>query len=85
VSSPAPGEYVTLGFTGEQHITNLGLLPAGSYSYTVNEISEQRGTGIQSLVGSLSGTFTVAPEPSSLALVVLCLSGLALNTRRLRD
>jgi hypothetical protein len=79
VDSPAPDEVVLTIVTSEEHIADLGLLPAGNYSYTVNEFDVQRGTGLQMFAGSLSGSFTVVPEPSSLVLVLLGLSGLALR------
>jgi hypothetical protein len=79
VSSPAPDEIVLQVVTYEDLVSPLGLLPAGTYSYTVNEIDVQRGTGFQTLAGSLSGTFSVIPEPSSSVLVLLGLCGLAIG------
>ncbi len=79
VSSPGPDDLVAAVITDEDHITPLGFLPAGIYSYTVKETDVQRETSIWSLGGSVSGTFTVVPEPSSFALVLLGVSGLAIR------
>jgi len=79
VSSPAPDEQVAQVITQDVQVGHLGLLPAGIYSYTVNEIDVQRGTGIVTQAGSLSGTFAVVPEPSTLPLTLLGLCGLAVG------
>jgi len=82
VSSPAPDEMVPMVLTGDVHGTDLGVLTAGTYYYTVNEIHLQRNTDSIFPAGSLSGSFTVAPEPSSLGFALLGLAGLTIRRRR---
>ena len=82
VSSPAPGENVLFVITGAMRDTELGVLPPGTYSYTVSEIQTQRGTGFQSLAGSISGSFTVVPEPSPTFLLALGLAVMAMRRGR---
>ena len=82
VNSPAEGTVVAQVITDEFHVTHLGMLPAGEYSYTVFELDFPGGSDPSEAAGSLSGTFTVVPEPSSLALALFGLSGLMIGKRR---
>ena len=81
VHSPAEGTVVATVITDELHLTHLGVLPAGEYSYTVFEFDFPGGSDPSVPAGSLSGTFTVVPEPSSFALALFGLSGLAIGRR----
>ena len=81
VNSPEEGTEVAQIITDELHLTNLGLLPAGEYSYTVFEFDFPGGSDPSVPAGSLAGTFTVVPEPSSLALALFGLSGLMIGRR----
>ena len=81
VHSPAEGTGVATVITDELHLTHLGVLPAGEYSYTVFEFDFPGGSDPSVPAGSLSGTFTVVPEPSSFALALFGLSGLAIGRR----
>ena len=79
VNSPAEGAVVAQVITDEFHVTHLGLLPAGEYSYTVFELDFPGGSDPSEPAGSISGRFTVVPEPSSLALALFGLSALAIG------
>ena len=79
VDSPPPGSLVSQAITSDTHVIDLGQLPAGTYSYTVSEYDFPGGTAPSTFAGSLSGGFTVVPEPSSFALALFGLSGLALG------
>lgn len=81
VHSPEEGAVVATVITDELHLTHLGLLSAGEYSYTVFEFDFPGGSDPSEPAGSLSGTFTVVPEPSSLALALFGLSGLMIGRR----
>ena len=82
VNSPAEGTVVAQVITDEFHVTHLGMLPAGEYSYTVFELDFPGGSDPSEAAGSFSGTFTVVPEPSSLGLALFGLSGLVIGKRR---
>ena len=82
VNSPAEGTVVAQVITEEFHLTQLGLLPAGEYSYTVFELDFPGGSDPSEPAGSFSGSFTVVPEPSSLGLALFGLSGLVIGKRR---
>ena len=69
--------------TSEVHSIDLGPLPAGTYSYTVNEIqTPPSGLPLEPYWDQLTleGTFTVVPEPTT--MTVLALGGLAVLRRR---
>jgi hypothetical protein len=81
VGAPAPEEIVLPIITSEVVVAGLGNLPAGDYSYVVNMILEPRTTGLMIHADSFSGSFTVAPEPSALALLGLALAALAFRSQ----
>lgn len=66
VSSPGVGTIVLAVITEELVTTSLGLLPAGTYNFTITELLSFRGTapGIVP-VRQLTGQFLVVPEPGS--------------------
>ena len=81
VDSPAPGSMVIQVITYDTDVIHLGQLPAGTYSYTVTELDFPGGSPPSTFAGSLSGMFSVVPEPSSFALALFGLSGLAIARR----
>jgi len=85
VLAPAPGSYNFQVITSEVSRIDLGLLPAGTYVYTINE-SQSPGhpwggpIGPYSSGGTLSGSFEVIPEPTTLSM--LALGGLMVLRRK---
>ncbi len=79
VSAPELWDIVAQVLTSEVHSIDLGPLPRGTYSYTVNAI-QTTPSGWPRGYATLEGTFTVVPEPTT--MTVLALGGLAVLRRR---
>ena len=77
VSTPGPDEVSPTVITGATVDSVLGQLSLGSYSYAIKETHTERSTGFVSSGGTLSGTFTVVPEPNTALLMGLGLTALA--------